>query len=430
MANQRTNSKPARIVSQLIAIGLLALLLLMPFHAAISVVLGTGLNHMAAVQAWKEAVIVIMAVLALVLWLLRRKLPIKLDGINYLVLGIIGLSLAVSLAQWHGLRMLAFGIKTDLFPLVVFLLAQLPLPGVGERRVRAIVLVPAAVVALLAVWQAAAVPVDWLARLGYGPNTINPMQIVDGSLKLTRAFATLGGPNQLGAYLILPISLSLAWLVRERKFVYALLLPLLLSALVLSYSRSAWLGAALAIVLVVVLCLPWRWQIGVGVAAVVLALMAGVLISRSVNAPTTSSWQRILLHGRNFNNQIQGSDQSRLGAAKQALGDIGRQPLGYGLGTAGPASKQSEVTRITENGYLQIGLETGIAGLVAVLVLFGWLLVELWQGRAGAVGVWSIALFGGLAGVLVANLFLHALADSTLAIMLFGLLGLNRRWRA
>lgn len=409
-----------------IAAGVGILLALVPFHAALVVVLGARFGHASVMAAWKDVMIVLLGGLALAYWPVSGRWPWRFDGPNLAAAFLIVLGVVVSLALHVSRSALGFGVAADLLPLVLFLAAQVALRQLSVKHISWLVLAPAGLVAAGAVAQAYFAPIDWLSRLGYGLNTINPVQIVDGSLKLLRSFSTLGGPNQLGAYLIIPICLALSWLIRERKFYVALLIPLLSAGLVLSYSRSAWLGALVAVVITILLCVPRTLKLIFAVITLTGVLVLGLAVSRTIHSTTITNWQHILLHGRNFNNQIQSADTARLSAARTAVHDITHHPLGFGLGTAGPASQHAGITRITEDWYLQIGLELGWLGLAAYAVLFSWLFVELIRGDK-AQRTLNFALAGSLAGILVACLFLHALADSTLSIMLFGLLGLTRR---
>ena len=57
-------------------------------------------------------------------------------------------------------------------------------------------------------------PLDFLTHFGYNKDTtIAPYDLIDANPNAPRAFATLRGPNDYGAYLILPLVIVLAYLI-------------------------------------------------------------------------------------------------------------------------------------------------------------------------------------------------------------------------
>jgi len=90
-------------------------------------------------------------------------------------------------------------------------------------------------------------PPDFLTHFGYGPSTILPFQHIAMGTNVLRFPGTLGGPNQLGTYLILPLCLSLIYAVKYRKRLLWLLLAGGIICLIATQSRGAWLGALLAL---------------------------------------------------------------------------------------------------------------------------------------------------------------------------------------
>ncbi len=68
-----------------------------------------------------------------------------------------------------------------------------------------------------------------------------------------RVCSTLGNPNFLGAYLIMLIPLTLSRIIKKMKTYYLFLLLLLLTCLIFTYSRAAWIGLIGSIMLWVIL---------------------------------------------------------------------------------------------------------------------------------------------------------------------------------
>jgi len=116
------------------------------------------------------------------------------------------------------------------------------------------------------------------------------------------------------------------------------------------------------------------------------------------------------------------SDQGHLQALRAGLSDVAHHPIGFGPGTAGPASyyNTGHPTRIAENYFVQIGQETGWLGLVLFILINVGVGMLLYVRRADPL---ALSLFASLIGLTFINLFSHAWADDTLAYVWWGLAG-------
>jgi O-antigen ligase len=116
----------------------------------------------------------------------------------------------------------------------------------------------------------------------------------------------------------------------------------------------------------------------------------------------------------------------RVNSIQQGIDTVVNNPFGKGIGSAGPASFYTQKPLIVENWYLQIAIEIGIIGLLIYAVFIVLNLKKLYiTSKQKDNSVLSTTLFAAICGILVTSLFLHTLADSTLSILLFGLLGIT-----
>ncbi|MDP4038582.1 MAG: O-antigen ligase family protein [bacterium] len=414
---------------RLITVGLMILLVVMPFHGLISVFGGHITGKMTLIQAWKEIIGLIIAGAYALLIIKKRSLIIKLDMVNIIAFLIIIFSLVVSLTNKVETKSLLFGLKTNIEPLVLFLTAQIVSNHFNSKKLTYLLIVPAIAVSALGLVQAFIVPSSFLSNLGYSALTINPLQLVDPALKAIRIFSTLGGPNQLGAYLILPTSLMLILSIKKRQYMFILPFILGCAAIYLTYSRSAWIGftASLFVILFLLLKSKARYIF----LFTIFLVLAGTLVFIKTNTKPEimNKIQYYLLHGRIFENRIEGSDQNRFKALANGVKLAGQNPFGRGLGSAGPASFKAPQALITENWYLQIAIEVGIAGLVLFIGFFILNLKELYLKFKNSQAPLFLALFAGLIGLSIANLFLHSWADSSLATIFYISLGLSRGFK-
>jgi len=238
--------------------------------------------------------------------------------------------------------------------------------------------------------------------------------VVDGGLR--RVLSVYGHPNNLGLALgrIWPLAAALA-LARNneqrtdnrsyRRFAlfFALCSLFCLSGIVVSFSRGAWLGAAVALaVLAIGLAFKrsnvrLQWVIGIGAGVLVLVGLA-LTLRGDVTA---------------------GSTPIRLLLWREALGYIRLHPLGIGLDQFGvyhdPQSRLSlidpalvgtseQYAAHPHNLLLDIWLRLGPLGLLA----FGWLLVRCF--RAALRHIQQPIMLGTLAALSAA--LVHGLVDN------------------
>lgn len=234
----------------------------------------------------------------------------------------------------------------------------------------------------------------------------------------TRVYATMENPNVLAEYLslIIPIILGLIWITRKPVIKLSLFIAasIITLCLILTFSRGAWVGFALAVMVFAVLKEPRLIFVFMIIALISPAFLPPVVMARiasigsledSSNAFRISIWI----------------------AALRMIKDYWLTGVGLGLAAFARVYRDYMIAGTpaihSHNLYLQIGLELGVAGLVAFL----WLIET---GFTKAVrNVLSnrkvSALLAGVIGALAGHL-LHGLFDyvwfSPRIVMLFWLI--------
>ena len=273
-----------------------------------------------------------------------------------------------------------------------------------------------------AVLQATVLPHDILKYLGYSKATIAPFLTVDENMDYIRINSTLRGPNPLGMYavIVLTVALSVLWrkprqLAKKEAWGLAFLVIGSVVALWASYSRSALLAAIVAVVLLAVVVFGkkvsvWVWA---GLAALVVLVGVGAVVFRD----TTFVSQVILHEDPNQGNNVNSND----GHAESLADGTARllhQPFGAGIGSTGSASLLSDKGVIIENHYLFIAHETGWLGLALFITITIMVLKALWKRRAQ----WfALAVFASGIGLAVASFVLPVWADDTVSIIWWGM---------
>lgn len=406
--------------TRLVQAGLVAIVLLMPFHAFLSVWAGSVLGHQTLVQSWKEVLAIILAMLSPGI-VLRNPQTIKRfrNPLFYAIGTFVGVALIVTLIARPNLTAAIFGIKTDIEFLVLFSIAYLVSSKVFVTRLAKIILVTGAITAGIGILLSFVLAPDFLKIFGYGPDTILPYRLIGPESFGIRTPSTLGGPNQFGAFLILPLCMSVALMVRRWRWWQIPLTLTLVGGIAASYSRSAWLGAAIGVVVILLALVKSKRML----LALVIALIAvGSSVAYfSFNTIKNSDLSFYLLHESSIAEFSSNSTAQHEAAFSAALSSLVEHPWGSGLGSSGPASFHGGLANIPENYYLQLAVETGIIGLMAFLGIIVILGRQLYLDRNKS--FIALALFGGLIGISVENLFLHGWADSSTAFVFWILAG-------
>jgi hypothetical protein len=406
----------------------MAIILLMPFHAFLTVWGASLFSHYMVLRLWKEALLALCAIGALYLIITDHKIrshTLK-RRLVWLIFAYMLLTVAWGLLalNQHDVtaKALGYGLIVNLRYLVFFLVSWTVALRLTRLRThwQWLVYWPAVVVVVFGLLQIFVLPNDFLRHFGYGTATIPAYETINHNQHYVRIASTLRGANPLGAYLAIPISLVSVLLLRsKRNWRQVVFLAAAAVVLLFTFSRSAWVGAGLSVA--VILFLSRLSRQSQRIALVVtgsLVLVAAVL---TLTFHHNVSFENFVLHTQTHSAIPATSDQGHFTALKNGLSDLWHHPLGTGPGTAGPASIYNDhPSRIAENYYVQIGQEVGWLGLLMFLLInigVGYLLLLR---RADPL---ALSLFASLVGLTFINLLSHAWADDTLAYVWWGLAG-------
>jgi hypothetical protein len=406
------------------------ILLLMPFHAFLTVWGSSIFGHYTALRLWKEALLLIcvLGVLYLLVFDHKTRKHTLSRLLVWIILAYIGLTLLLGLfaLDRHQVtaKALGYGLIVGLrFP--VFFLVSWSL-AFRLTRLRThwqwLVSWPALVVVLFGLLQIFILPHDFLKHFGYGPNTIPAFETINNNQHYYRIASTLRGANPLGAYLIIPISLlTVRLLGPKRTWRQALLLVGSLTVLLFTFSRSAWAGAVLSIAVILMLSIKSSKMRKLTTISAVVVCLAGT--STYAVFRHNARFENFVFHTQTNSSVKTTSDQSHTAALRSGLSDLWHNPFGHGPGTAGPASVYNvgHPTRIAENFYVQVGEETGWLVLLLFILINLGVGYLLWLRRSDPL---ALILFASLLGLTLVNMLSHAWADDTLAYVWWGLAGI------
>lgn len=413
------------ILDRTIAGLLVVIMALIVVHAPLSVFIGSKAPAVAlGIKAWKEIMIVIAALLVVLRYGQRLARDFRRDPLVILcgLYAVLHIVLALPAAN-GGLAAIA-GLMVDLRYTAYFVLAYVVTRY--NPRYRAWLWHTAAIGAAVVLGFLLAqfvLPVDFLKHLGYNEATIAPYMLVDMNPAFVRYNSTLRGPNPLGAYAIIVVSIAAAWwLIRAKKLRDKrwLALPAFYSvvglvAVWVSYSRSALMAVAGSIGLVAALRFGRRVSRRVWLASIGIMLMctAGLYLIRN-----TEFFHTVIIHDNPATGTHTTSNDDHAKSLSAGIARMAQQPLGAGVGTTGSAAMYGSMPHIIENQYVMVAHEVGWLGLVLFMVIHVLVLHGLWRQRRQwyAVGLWASGI--GLAFV---GIVLPVWADDTVSIVWWGL---------
>jgi putative inorganic carbon (HCO3(-)) transporter len=254
--------------------------------------------------------------------------------------------------------------------------------------------------------------------------------------RFMRAYGTFEQPNPYAGYLglVLPLAWGLmiatvsdragrarAWWLTWAGGCGALML----AALIMSWSRGAWLGFSAAVMIMILALVVRRGR------TAVLFVLGGVLVFYLLLATGVARLPAVI--GQRFSDllpyatisDVRGAEVTdanfavleRMAHWQSALAMWTDHPwLGVGIGNYEPAYASYALPQWPEalghahNYYLNIGAEAGLLGLAAYLLLWGAALGGAWKAVQRSWGItWGVAL--GVLGILV-HLAVHQLFDN------------------
>lgn len=239
----------------------------------------------------------------------------------------------------------------------------------------------------------------------FGVGLIRDVLRAGGAVSFSRVGAFFSDPNYLAGLLSAIVGVSLALLVHARERRAALLWGVAAAvtglALVLTFSRGGWVGAASGI-LVVVLTAPRRrraWLVGaLVVAAVAVTVLAPDLVVSRVQSIANVDTD-VSVATRYYMNVSMGEMIADRPVAGAGLGAFDKAYPAYRRpGTSFDIVKPHQVP-------LAFVAETGIAGVLAELTLLGALLALYWRRRPHGWGALESAVLVGTVTLLVGTLF-------------------------
>ena len=362
-------------------------------------------DSLEAIAAWKEGLLAVVVARVALNVVRARKLSFQPGTVDALALafGAIVVLYAIlpqgPLGGHAGAKAVLYGLRHDLVPVAAYFVGRsLGLGRAEGRRIAWTLLGAAAALATFGLIEEYTVPVEWWRHsgaVGYFRDQLGFDYHGPGHLPENFAFNTTDGLfRRLVATFISPLAtaylLVVALLLAPRRRLAVPLAVIAFAGLLFTVSRSALAGLVVGLV---VLAIVRRSAWPAAAAVVAAAIGIGFAASFTSIAPKTHFFKADLAYqyaqarkhgglpkgGATALNPGEASLKSHVTNLRDGLKTVGRHPQGYGLGNAGAtAARTNTKIEAGESNYTEIGVETGLAGMILFIA-------------------WNLALLAGLA---------------------------------
>ncbi len=401
-------------------------------NLVMSLLYGAGVHgaSLELIASWKEILLAVASLRIAADCVRARRLPFRPGAVDAIALVFAALVLLYAvipqsaLGGQAGASAILHAIRHDLVPVVAYLVGRSL--GITARQAGAVawtLLGTAAAVGGFGLVEEYTVGIGWWHRsgaVGYFRDQLGFDYHGPGGMPENFAFNT--GHNRLFRRLISVFVSPLAagymivvsLLVAPMRRLAVPLAALAFAALLFTISRSALAGLVGGLV---VLAVARRelWP----VAAAVVVVGAGIGFDHGYRhvAPRTHFFASDLAYQHEQAKKHPGAStqllssgepsfRSHLTNLRDGLETVGRHPQGYGLGNAGATAERFGVQlKAGESNYTEIGVETGLLGLIAFvawnLALLVSLVLSAWRTAPGVVRAATAGVAAALAAVLL-----------------------------
>ncbi len=397
--------------------GIAFVLFFVPLSLTLTLYLPYGIKWAA------EAVLLLMLGALVIQWLTGRR-KLRWTALDGPVLVWIGISVLSALLNRNDPVQSIFGMRA-MFQYYILALV-ISNAGLDRTRLRRLLTALFGLVALLGLYGV----YQWVVQVPTPPQWVD---VTEQNLIRTRAFGTMANPNTFGGYLVLFAGPLIAlWTVENlgqvRRFLLTVALPLILGAILFTYSRSSWIAlvAAMGIISVVrdrrILALFL-------VAAVALPIAAPTVAARLAQGFSMAYFNKSSAGGRldwwdkatdvaHEVNPLFGVGPGQFGGA--AANYFGAKAyLLVMLPERFPLWVDSQIFQyIAEVGYL------GLACFVWVILTFLRCARDLYRDADEVTGALTVGFAGSLVGMLLMSLFASIWEMQQLSSVLWAGMGL------
>lgn len=385
--------------SKLLSYIIAGMMILLPFHAIITVWLSQHMGDYEVLRFWKDLVLVVAIVPVIIIALRNNLISRQLlrSRLMWLIAAYIVLQIAYAAAAllWseRSIESIARSLTFNVGFLVFFLLCAFASNRTDWLRLywRSTILLPALLVMGFGVFQVLGNGTQVLESVGYA-NTPATMPVLLEGTDVQRMQSGQQNPEVLGGYLLLIVTTLVVLIATRNHIRFWRIAMLVLAALciVLVFSQSIWLGALLSIGVGAFLCTKTKKQ----------RIITGIVYSLGLLGLIGAAFL--------FKDSV---------IVQEVIG----RPLFEGWGSA-PLLGSVEAVMSGEMPYVEYILHrSGVFGLLLMICIILALARGWWIERSATL---NRVMLASLLGMIIVALTGITWADSTVAYLWWGLAGI------
>ncbi len=253
---------------------------------------------------------------------------------------------------------------------------------------------------VLAVWQFLSQEIGankWLGLAAHSAKDLGVSVIEFGDERWLRAYGSFGWPNALGIFLAVILVCGVWLYVSTENYRHKLLILLgqfaVLSGLILSFSRGAWLGAVLGLMIFFILQKKGRWEIGKNLVYYSLVILLFFIAIKPLFLTRIKSLERLEIKSV-AERQDQIKDWKNIFSKNYWWG------VGPGLYTEKLYQKNSKLPvweyQPVHNVYLLGLVEWGAIGSLGWLAFLAWVIYKIFKNNKIFLSCWIVLIVAGL----------------------------------
>lgn len=419
---------------------ILLIIFFMPFSAFLltwaKYALKLSNSNFFIISLWKEYILIMLSFIITFKFIKKDKFDFKLLKIDKLILSFLLVVFLYFLFSKLPLNQKLSGVRYDIEFLLFYFAVRLLNFNIKEFKIIIYTFLISGTLALIfGLMQISLLSPEFMQNFGYSGSveeyvrvgTLSTYTAVDPSLPdVYRIQSFLPGSLQFSSYLVVLLSLMIIFIFltkKSKKYIFILLTALAFLAVYSTHTRSAWIAVLFSLLAIATFFIKNKKVLLISILSLFLLSSIAIYVFNN-----NYDIQTVILHGEFREGELFGSTQAHFDSLIDSADLFIKNPLGNGVGYSGPVSRLNQNPIITENGYLQIGLELGFLGLIIFMLVITGILASLKEAYINSKDNFqkylSIGLFSALLGVSINNIFLHTFSDTATIYPLFIFIGI------
>ncbi len=364
-----------------------------------------------------DVALVLTAILSLIIHAITTEgFKFKFDGIGFFVIAFMVVYLVAGLSSFAMMKSISIWLIYVAFMAIYFVIIN----SVNSKKTLNNMLT-------VFVLSGLAVCLYGIAQYVFGWNTnqawMDEEMFTDIKMRI---YSTLDNPNVLGEYilLVLPVSIGLMWTRKNfyTKVVYAGISAIMLVALILTFSRGCWIGLIIAAAVFITFAAGKLWGLALVALPVIPMVLPESIINRflSIGDMKDSSTSYRVYIWMGCLAMIKDFWLSGIGMGQEAFTQV--YPFYSYNGIVAPHS---------HNLFLQILVESGVAGIAVFLIIVALFLRRVmtgyqYGGKGDTLSTVMTAITAGVCGFLVQGMFDNCFYNYRVMLVFWCVIALGR----